>query len=104
MSIKETTANSFSSNNQMGQWLPRYWRSEMPSGKTLWTECPGAPGLLSGHPADDDSDPRSRQAGHTYLMQGFRQKKIYGGGGGGGGHRFAKKGDLSSEHFLEGLH
>ena len=33
------------------------------------------------------------------------EKNLWGGyGGGGGGHKFAKKGDLSSEHFLEGLH
>ena len=37
------------------------------------------------------------------YWQGFRQKNIYGGDMG-GGHKFAKKGDLSSEHFLEGLH
>ena len=35
--------------------------------------------------------------------QGFRQKKIYWGGTI-RKHKFAKKGNLSSEHFLEGLH
>ena len=34
--------------------------------------------------------------------QGFRQKKSMGGTI--RKHKFAKKGDLSSEHFLEGLH
>ena len=32
------------------------------------------------------------------------RKKIMGGGGTIRKHKFAKKGDLSSEHFLEGLH
>ena len=35
--------------------------------------------------------------------QGFRQKKIYGGGGQLENTNLLKK-DLSSEHFLEGLH
>ena len=70
----------------------------------------GYPHPLTGY---DLSHDRFSEGHHGHVggrapavrWQGFRQKKIYGGGGGTIRKRkFAKNGDLSSEHFLEGLH
>ena len=51
-----------------------------------------------------NSKVRDNLGGKTIPVRASARKKFMGGGGTIRKYKFAKKGDLSSEHFLEGLH